>query len=73
MTEHDATEVAYKNGYSAGRKSAVLDITDEILDILRKYQGLSESIDDIEYKAFYQNKIAVISGIYDRIREDFLE
>lgn len=72
MTEHDATELAYKNGYSAGRKSAVLDITDEILDILRKYQGLSESIDDIEYKAFYQNKVAVIFGIYDRIREDFL-
>jgi hypothetical protein len=70
MTEYDATETAYKNGYKQGVEDILAEIEDEITAALKSnYKARKVYNPTDEFGMWVQGKIDALRGIEDFFTE----
>lgn len=73
MTEHDATEVAYKNGYSAGREHGICEVISTLLKAVNNMQDLREKLTTEEMKCYTTLVIQIYLDIIADIKGELLQ
>lgn len=73
MTEYDATELAYKNGFSSGRERGICEVISVLLKKVKSIDDFSEIIETEEMKCYCVLKKQIYLDIIAYIRGNFLQ